>query len=248
MRYKSVAFASEKVHGTGSSSSLQFASIDSLAETHENEFHTRWSHFCLSNLFEYHWGLRCRWATLTIESIEINKNLNESICCWIGAVICYYGSWAKNRPSNGKFAVEDIDPKYCSIIIYCCIGLNEDATIKRNDVAGMSARETNKNEKYPKKWLHTCRRFTEIRFIEKLESECEAVSDNRWPEWTAKYLFKGGCVFSTAIAICQCNCDIYQAIRTGWIGFHVGVSIWKRRQGIFQSNASLNTVYPTTKI
>lgn len=51
----------------------------------------------------------------------------------IGEVICYYGSWAKNRPANGEFAIEDIQPKYCSIIVYCCIGLNEDATIKPYD-------------------------------------------------------------------------------------------------------------------
>lgn len=131
---------------------LQLILRQSFRRTHEHEFRFRWSHSFLSHLPEHYWGLRCRWATFTIESIEINKHyLNKSICRWIGAVICYYGSWAKNRPSNGKFAIEDINPKYCSIIIYCCIGLNEDGTIRPYDAAGMNAREINENEKYSKK-------------------------------------------------------------------------------------------------
>lgn len=33
-------------------------------------------------------------------------------------MVCYYGSWAVNRPGAGKFDVEDIDPFVCTHVIY----------------------------------------------------------------------------------------------------------------------------------
>lgn len=48
-------------------------------------------------------------------------------------VVCYYSSWAVYRTGNGKFGVENIDPKLCTHAIYAFIGLNVDGTVKIND-------------------------------------------------------------------------------------------------------------------
>jgi chitinase len=48
-------------------------------------------------------------------------------------VVCYFSSWAVYRSGNGKFGVDNIDPKLCTHAIYAFIGLNEDATVKIND-------------------------------------------------------------------------------------------------------------------
>ncbi|XP_062559639.1 acidic mammalian chitinase-like isoform X1 [Armigeres subalbatus] len=39
-------------------------------------------------------------------------------------VVCYFGSWATYRVSNGKFDVEDIDPNLCTHINYAFVGLD----------------------------------------------------------------------------------------------------------------------------
>ncbi|EAT48574.1 AAEL000389-PA, partial [Aedes aegypti] len=39
-------------------------------------------------------------------------------------VVCYYGSWATYRVSNGKYDVEDINPNLCTHIIYTFVGLD----------------------------------------------------------------------------------------------------------------------------
>ncbi|XP_019556814.3 chitotriosidase-1-like [Aedes albopictus] len=39
-------------------------------------------------------------------------------------VVCYFGSWATYRVGNGKFSVEDINPKLCTHIIYSFVGLD----------------------------------------------------------------------------------------------------------------------------
>ncbi|XP_029732138.2 chitinase-3-like protein 1 isoform X1 [Aedes albopictus] len=39
-------------------------------------------------------------------------------------VVCYYGSWATYRVSNGKYDVEDINPNLCTHIIYSFVGLD----------------------------------------------------------------------------------------------------------------------------
>jgi chitinase len=33
-------------------------------------------------------------------------------------VVCYVHGWAANRPGNGEFLVENIDPMLCTHIIY----------------------------------------------------------------------------------------------------------------------------------
>lgn len=99
--------------------------------------------------FQRYCELRCRWAA---KICLWNGFFQSQSTLWIGEVICYYGSWAKNRPSIGKFTVEDIEPKYCSIIIYCCVGLNEDATIKPYDAESMVAREV----RWRRNYFQTC--------------------------------------------------------------------------------------------
>ena len=46
-------------------------------------------------------------------------------------VVCYWGSWANYRPSNGKFTPEDVDPSLCTHLIYSFVGLdNVSSSIK----------------------------------------------------------------------------------------------------------------------
>lgn len=40
-------------------------------------------------------------------------------------VVCYVTSWAVYRPQGGKFSIKDIEPKYCTHLIYSFMGLNE---------------------------------------------------------------------------------------------------------------------------
>nr|ALO79345.1 chitinase 8 [Chilo suppressalis] len=49
-------------------------------------------------------------------------------------VICYYGTWAVNRPGLGKFGVEDVNPYLCSHIIYAFAGINSDGAVIPLDV------------------------------------------------------------------------------------------------------------------
>ncbi|CAD6225818.1 GSCOCT00014073001.2-RA-CDS [Cotesia congregata] len=39
-------------------------------------------------------------------------------------IVCYYTSWSNYRKGNGKFEIEDIDPKLCTHLIYSFVGLN----------------------------------------------------------------------------------------------------------------------------
>jgi chitinase len=48
-------------------------------------------------------------------------------------VVCYYGSWAVYRPDDGKYPVEEVDPKICTHLIYGFAGLGHDHTIKSLD-------------------------------------------------------------------------------------------------------------------
>lgn len=55
-------------------------------------------------------------------------------------VVCYFGSWATYRVSNGKFDVEDIDPNLCTHINYAFVGLDSTTSAVRildswNDVS-----------------------------------------------------------------------------------------------------------------
>ena len=49
-------------------------------------------------------------------------------------VVCYFGSWSKYRPGDGKFDVENIDPHLCTHYIYSFAGLDgSEFTIKALD-------------------------------------------------------------------------------------------------------------------
>lgn len=45
------------------------------------------------------------------------------------AMVCYFGSWATYRYSDGKFDVENIDPSICTHAVYGFAGLNTNNTI-----------------------------------------------------------------------------------------------------------------------
>ncbi|XP_063919537.1 acidic mammalian chitinase-like [Zophobas morio] len=45
-------------------------------------------------------------------------------------VICYYASWGAERPGNGKFLPEDIDPNICTHINYAFLGLSDNGTLE----------------------------------------------------------------------------------------------------------------------
>ncbi|PSN56209.1 hypothetical protein C0J52_01401 [Blattella germanica] len=45
-------------------------------------------------------------------------------------VVCYFENWATYRAGNGKFDVEDIDPKLCTHLIYSFVGISADGQVK----------------------------------------------------------------------------------------------------------------------
>ncbi|CAG0902228.1 unnamed protein product [Darwinula stevensoni] len=45
-------------------------------------------------------------------------------------IVCYYGSWAVYRPGDGKFDVEQIDPTFCTHLVYAFAGVGQDNKIK----------------------------------------------------------------------------------------------------------------------
>lgn len=45
-------------------------------------------------------------------------------------IVCYFGSWTVYRPGNGQIAVEDINPSFCTHIIYSFVGINTDGTVR----------------------------------------------------------------------------------------------------------------------
>lgn len=48
-------------------------------------------------------------------------------------MICYYTNWSWYRPGLGKFTPEDIDPKFCTHIVYGFAVLGDDGLIKPHD-------------------------------------------------------------------------------------------------------------------
>ncbi len=49
-------------------------------------------------------------------------------------VVCYWGTWANYRPSNGKFTPESIIGSLCTNLIYSFVGLDgETSAIKSLD-------------------------------------------------------------------------------------------------------------------
>lgn len=59
--------------------------------------------------------------------------LINKFCSFIDKVFCYYGSWAVYRQGDGKFDVEQIDPKLCTHIIYSFVGVGEDGSVTVKD-------------------------------------------------------------------------------------------------------------------
>ncbi|XP_076284259.1 chitinase-3-like protein 1 [Lasioglossum baleicum] len=45
-------------------------------------------------------------------------------------IVCYFGSWTVYRPGNGQIAIEDINPRLCTHMIYSFIGINTDGTVR----------------------------------------------------------------------------------------------------------------------
>lgn len=45
-------------------------------------------------------------------------------------VVCYFGSWAVYRPEPGKFAIEYIDPRLCTHMIYTFVGISTEGEVK----------------------------------------------------------------------------------------------------------------------
>ncbi|KYM95213.1 Chitotriosidase-1, partial [Cyphomyrmex costatus] len=48
-------------------------------------------------------------------------------------VVCYYGSWAGYRNSDGRFDISHIDPKLCTHLIYSFVGINKNGDIRVMD-------------------------------------------------------------------------------------------------------------------
>ncbi|CAB3226004.1 unnamed protein product [Arctia plantaginis] len=67
-----------------------------------------------------------------MRSIEVSVFLLLAISlamCSENAVICYYGTWATYRQGNGKFDVENIDPRLCNHLIYAFAGINSQGEV-----------------------------------------------------------------------------------------------------------------------
>jgi GH18 family chitinase len=71
--------------------------------------------------------------------VPVYQRYNGDTVCIAGRIVCYFQSWATNRPGNGKFDVEMIDPKLCTHLIYCFLGINRNAEVvfldPRNDLS-----------------------------------------------------------------------------------------------------------------
>ncbi|XP_012253211.2 chitinase-3-like protein 1 [Athalia rosae] len=48
-------------------------------------------------------------------------------------VVCYFGSWAVYRPSNGKISISDLEPNLCTHMIYTFIGITLDGAVRALD-------------------------------------------------------------------------------------------------------------------
>lgn len=49
--------------------------------------------------------------------------------------MCYFSSWARQRPSPGNFDVENINVNLCTHLIYAFIGVNPNGTVRIDDPA-----------------------------------------------------------------------------------------------------------------
>lgn len=88
-------------------------------------------------------------------------------------------------------------------------------------------------------WLHICRRFTEIDFVEKFKFKCETFNGDRRAKWTHRNLFNDGRFSRNAIEIRRSNRWVFETAQIGRIGLYVGESRSKRwntcRQGTEQT-------------
>lgn len=50
--------------------------------------------------------------------------------------MCYFGSWAKYRPGNGNFNIDNINADLCDYCIYSFLTFDWNLTIKLNDLPG----------------------------------------------------------------------------------------------------------------
>lgn len=79
--------------------------------------------------------LTSSWITCLI---NFSFNVSCFLSCgllppFIDKIFCYYGSWATYRHGNGKFDVENIDPKLCTHVIYTFIGITYSGGVKLLD-------------------------------------------------------------------------------------------------------------------
>ncbi|XP_011706928.1 PREDICTED: chitinase-3-like protein 1 [Wasmannia auropunctata] len=44
-------------------------------------------------------------------------------------IVCYFGSWAVYRPSDGKFDISYIQPKLCTHLIYAFVGISQEGKV-----------------------------------------------------------------------------------------------------------------------
>ncbi|XP_062545135.1 acidic mammalian chitinase-like [Armigeres subalbatus] len=66
-----------------------------------------------------------RWIVGVLVLFSVSTTLHAAT----DKVVCYFGSWATYRVSNGKFDVEDIDPTLCTHINYAFVGLDSTTSV-----------------------------------------------------------------------------------------------------------------------
>ncbi|XP_034192124.1 putative chitinase 2 [Osmia lignaria lignaria] len=61
---------------------------------------------------------------LTLLFLNINDIIASTRPKRNKAIVCYVASWATYRPENGKFGIDNIQPKLCTHLVYTFAGLN----------------------------------------------------------------------------------------------------------------------------
>ena len=75
------------------------------------------------------------WYVYTASLVQVLKLktldpfITDITLCIAGRIVCYFQSWAPYRPGYGNFVLENINPNLCSHVIYCFIGINENAEV-----------------------------------------------------------------------------------------------------------------------
>jgi len=77
--------------------------------------------------------MKCLILTFVLAACMISCTIAESkeskVSYSTDKIVCYFGSWAVYRQGNGKFDVEDINPKLCTHIIYSFTGITADGNV-----------------------------------------------------------------------------------------------------------------------